>query len=457
MNFSIKFFGILILLISTIRSQFIGIELEKVKELRFQQNIYTNSRRTIPIPQLNCEPELGNAGCPPEFLPQKIICQNSGFDINGVVWTCSANIDSRIEFSEFFVECEGFNFPGDSKVLQGSCGLTFGFNWVHQVDFDGGIIEDQTTHLEIGKKVYFSSQKQTTSINTERVPQMNCIGGSSYCDPHFLPKQADCEISSFDYIHSTFIWDCQAEVDKHLKLGKAFVSCEGFRGPNDEYVLKDSCAFYYELDYKDNNIGIIQKTPYLSFKSQLLTKSSSGNSVDQLQCKGQCPINKLPTTVSCYNLNHQKQDAENTNWYCEGDTGSGYVIDKSRVHCNPIENLFTEFSSCYLEYRLVVFDQNFDGENREYHQQRFGSFDTKQPDSGIGSLLFILIFFGILIFCCWKFSSKKGSIVHLKPKQSDIETPIQRTTNSQTTAQTFNRTEFSDQKLVVKKARTIVK
>jgi hypothetical protein len=44
-------------------------------------------------------------------------------------------------------------------------------------------------------------------------------------------------------------WACSAELDKRVKLGDIDVSCEGYRDPDDPYVLKGSCGLRYTLEY----------------------------------------------------------------------------------------------------------------------------------------------------------------------------------------------------------------
>lgn len=43
-------------------------------------------------------------------------------------------------------------------------------------------------------------------------------------------------------------WECSADLPLDASLGPVSVSCEGFDGPKDPYVLVGSCSLSYSLD-----------------------------------------------------------------------------------------------------------------------------------------------------------------------------------------------------------------
>lgn len=44
-------------------------------------------------------------------------------------------------------------------------------------------------------------------------------------------------------------WRCESTLDDKVKLGSVTVTCEGYEGPLDPYVLRDSCGLKYNLEY----------------------------------------------------------------------------------------------------------------------------------------------------------------------------------------------------------------
>ncbi|NXA40008.1 SARAF factor, partial [Eudromia elegans] len=40
-------------------------------------------------------------------------------------WECKADLESGYRFGEIEVSCEGYDYPGDPYILEGSCGLLF--------------------------------------------------------------------------------------------------------------------------------------------------------------------------------------------------------------------------------------------------------------------------------------------------------------------------------------------
>lgn len=97
------------------------ILLENVTELRLSRGEFTSGRRGSPIPQLKCVG--GSASC--HFSPKDIVCTNVGSDGVDVQWKCSAEMPEKYSLGKLSVNCEGFDYPEDPFVLQGSCGLEY--------------------------------------------------------------------------------------------------------------------------------------------------------------------------------------------------------------------------------------------------------------------------------------------------------------------------------------------
>ncbi|XP_007890090.1 store-operated calcium entry-associated regulatory factor [Callorhinchus milii] len=98
------------------------ILLREIQALTLYNGRYTNGRRTKSVPQLKCVG--GTAGCG-TFIPEVVQCYNKGWDGYDVQWECKTDMDHAYRFGTIMVTCEGYNYPEDPYVLQGSCGLEY--------------------------------------------------------------------------------------------------------------------------------------------------------------------------------------------------------------------------------------------------------------------------------------------------------------------------------------------
>ncbi|KAM7435532.1 Store-operated calcium entry-associated regulatory factor [Porites harrisoni] len=122
------------------------IKLTDVNVITLQQGRMTNSRRTHPVPQLQCVG--GTAGCS-AFTPRVVQCYNRGSDGYDVQWECKADMDSSYRFGDIAVNCEGYNYPDDPYILKGSCGLEYTIDVV-----DGGNNYHYSGHRDHGHHGY---------------------------------------------------------------------------------------------------------------------------------------------------------------------------------------------------------------------------------------------------------------------------------------------------------------
>lgn len=98
------------------------VRLEDVQVLTLTRGAMTTGRRSAPLPQLHC---VGGTGRD-EVQPDSVQCYNRGMDGRGVVqWECMADMDNGLKFGQVEVMCEGFDYPGDTYILAGSCGLQY--------------------------------------------------------------------------------------------------------------------------------------------------------------------------------------------------------------------------------------------------------------------------------------------------------------------------------------------
>ena len=77
------------------------------------------------------------------------------------------------------------------------------------------------------------------------IPQLKCVGGTAkgLYDIDVLR----CKNAGSSYDDVDVEWTCTASLPSEFKLGSTDVTCEGYTGPDDPYVLKGSCGVEYRL------------------------------------------------------------------------------------------------------------------------------------------------------------------------------------------------------------------
>jgi len=88
----------------------------------------------------------------------------------------------------------------------------------------------------------FYQDSITLSRRTNPIPQLTCIGKA--CDL-YMPEVVRCE--NIGGQGGEVDWKCEADLPGSLRFGRVEVSCEGWSGPGDPYVLKGSCGLEYRL------------------------------------------------------------------------------------------------------------------------------------------------------------------------------------------------------------------
>ncbi|KAG5448445.1 Store-operated calcium entry-associated regulatory factor [Clonorchis sinensis] len=109
------------------------------------------------------------------------------------------------------------------------------------------------------------------------VPQLECVGGTASRFSEYHPSTAQCYNKGHD--GRDVQWECKAELNKNVRLGRITVSCEGYSFPDDPYVLYGSCALQYELDFKDANRRTSSKDQkwYYNFQSVIQPRWMNSN------------------------------------------------------------------------------------------------------------------------------------------------------------------------------------
>ncbi|KAI1703548.1 SOCE-associated regulatory factor of calcium homoeostasis domain-containing protein [Ditylenchus destructor] len=95
--------------------------LRDVTSITLNRGVYTNGRRSAPVPQLQCTGGTANG----KYAPKTVQCYNRGFDGVDVQWECKADMPLDFQFGKISVSCEGYEYPNDPYILANSCGLEY--------------------------------------------------------------------------------------------------------------------------------------------------------------------------------------------------------------------------------------------------------------------------------------------------------------------------------------------
>eukprot|EP00037_Helgoeca_nana_P009882 m.86727 g.86727 ORF g.86727 m.86727 type:complete len:372 (-) comp19861_c0_seq2:144-1259(-) len=95
------------------------VRLADVKAITLKQGHRTTGRRSAGVAQLSC---LAGGGA---HEPSTVQCVNTGSDGVDAQWECKGDLPNEWRFGDTAVTCEGYDYPEDPFVLQGSCGLEY--------------------------------------------------------------------------------------------------------------------------------------------------------------------------------------------------------------------------------------------------------------------------------------------------------------------------------------------
>lgn len=88
----------------------------------------------------------------------------------------------------------------------------------------------------------FYKDELTAARRGDPIPQLTCIGKACR---FYTPDVVRCTNSGGS--GTDVDWKCEAELPEALRFGRVQVSCEGWSGQGDPYVLKESCGLEYRL------------------------------------------------------------------------------------------------------------------------------------------------------------------------------------------------------------------
>ncbi|KAF7488954.1 Store-operated calcium entry-associated regulatory factor [Sarcoptes scabiei] len=101
------------------------------------------------------------------------------------------------------------------------------------------------------------SGRYTSSRRGKSIQQLSCEG--NYCNQAFI-NAVQCYNRGNNA--GKVQWECKAEMPSNLKFDKLDVSCEGYDGSSDNYILEDSCALRYSLRKLDHYDSFGKNKPY---------------------------------------------------------------------------------------------------------------------------------------------------------------------------------------------------
>ncbi|KAI0077313.1 DUF1183-domain-containing protein [Panus rudis PR-1116 ss-1] len=92
------------------------------------------------------------------------------------------------------------------------------------------------------RSLTFYKDAKTRSRRGKPIPQLTCIGDACRL---YTPDVVRCE--NVGGYGTDVDWKCEADLPEALRFGRVEVSCEGWSGPGDPYVMKESCGLEYRL------------------------------------------------------------------------------------------------------------------------------------------------------------------------------------------------------------------
>ncbi|KAK2725794.1 hypothetical protein QYM36_000322 [Artemia franciscana] len=137
--------------------------------------------------------------------------------------------------------------------------------------------KDESVRLSDIEVLTLHKDRMTTGRRSSPVPQLNCIGGTAA--KAFKPDVVQCKNVGTDGIDVQ--WKCEADMSSDYRFGQMDVVCEGYRYPEDPYVLKGSCGLEYTLDYTESGLRNKVKShekPSYGWRDSYLNQEDKGKS-----------------------------------------------------------------------------------------------------------------------------------------------------------------------------------
>lgn len=113
-----------IFLITSVYCQSNRVKFHDIPPQTFRAGHLTNGRRSTPIQQITCISGYGKPDC--SKGPTEIRCEIiSKIGLSEAQFKCIAILPSGYKMSNYVVSCEGYDYPDDPYILEGSCGVEY--------------------------------------------------------------------------------------------------------------------------------------------------------------------------------------------------------------------------------------------------------------------------------------------------------------------------------------------
>nr|XP_006128043.1 store-operated calcium entry-associated regulatory factor [Pelodiscus sinensis] len=251
--------------------------LREVQVLTLYQDQYTTSRRTSPVPQLQCTG--GTARC--AYVPAVVQCHNKGWDGFDIQWECKADLDNSYRFGRIEVSCEGYDYPDDPYILRGSCGLQYALELTEEG-------QRKTNNFGSFGSSYFQSNKvnsQDSSDSTSGVIVVIVLLLLAYgCYKLFLSNHVPQQDFSNDDGYSRMSWENrQRPPPPPPGFKSSFTGAGGFGG-GSSYEANSGPGFWTGLGaggllgYLAGNQRSQPRSSYFPYTSPTAPPPTGGNS-----------------------------------------------------------------------------------------------------------------------------------------------------------------------------------
>ncbi|VDC04761.1 unnamed protein product [Peniophora sp. CBMAI 1063] len=105
----------------------------------------------------------------------------------------------------------------------------------------------------------FYANEPTASRRGKAIPQLTCRGAACKL---YQPEVVRCKNAGGE--GTDVDWTCEADLPEALRFGRVEVGCEGWSGPGDPYVYKESCGLEYRLVHVPDTLRNDQRDPFSS-------------------------------------------------------------------------------------------------------------------------------------------------------------------------------------------------
>ena len=101
----------------------------------------------------------------------------------------------------------------------------------------------EQVRLEDVRVLTLTKGRMSTARRVSAIPQLTCVSGDACKYGNLQPEVMQCRNMGSD--GSDIQWKCESDLDDKVRLGSIEVVCEGYKYPDDPFILKGSCGVEY--------------------------------------------------------------------------------------------------------------------------------------------------------------------------------------------------------------------